>query len=309
MNKTELTNVVSRKFHKIGFTFKKYSPEILVVTGVVGVVTSAVMACKATTKLSAITEPAKKDIEAIHHGFEHPETLTEEYTEQDRNKDLTIVYAQTGLKIVKLYAPAVILGAASITSILAGNNILRKRNVALAAAYTAIDHGFKEYRGRVVERFGEELDKELRYNLKAKEIEETVVDENGESHVEKRTVHTVSPDYSIYARCYDVGCNGWSKDPALSLEFLICQQNWANDKLRHQGYLFLNDVYDMLGIPRSKAGCVVGWIYDEKKGKDNYVSFGIHDIHKKENRYFVDGTEQAIWLDFNVDGVIDHYMA
>lgn len=307
MNKTELTNVVSRKFHKIGFTFKKYSPEILVVTGVVGVVTSAVMACKATTKLSAITEPAKEDIQAIHYGFDHPETLTEEYTEQDRNKDLTIVYTQTGFKIAKLYAPAVILGAASITSILAGNNILRKRNVALAAAYTAIDHGFKEYRGRVVERFGEELDKELRYNLKAKEIEETIVDENGESHVEKRTVHTVSPDYSIYARCFDDGCNGWSKDPEQSLCFLIQQQNWANDKLRFQGKLLLNDVYDMLGIPRSKAGSQVGWIYDEEKGADNFVSFGIHDVHKKENRYFVEGSERAIWLDFNVDGPIDYY--
>ena len=155
MKKAEIVNTVSRGIHKIGFKFKKYSPEIMVVAGVAGVVTSAVMACKATTKLERILEEPKKDIEAIHHGFEHPETLTEEYTEEDRNKDLAIVYAQAGVKVAKLYAPSVLLGAVSITAILAGNNILRKRNVALAAAYTAVDKGFKEYRGRVVERFGE----------------------------------------------------------------------------------------------------------------------------------------------------------
>ena len=309
MKKNELFNAVSRGVHKIGFKFKKYSPEIMVVTGVVGVVGAAVVACKATTKLETILEEPKKDIEKIHHSFEHPETLKEEYTEEDRNKDLAIVYAQAGVKVAKLYAPAVLLGTVSIVTIFAGNNILRKRNVALAAAYTAVDKGFKEYRGRVIERFGEELDKELRYNIKAKEVEETVVDENGEENTVTKTVHVVDPGYSIYARCYDDGCNGWSKDPELSLKFLICQQDWANEKLKSQGYLLLNDVYDMLGIPRSKAGCVVGWIYDTKKPNgDNYVSFGIHDVTKKMNRYFVEGNERAIWLDFNVDGPIDYYL-
>ena len=309
MKKAEFVNTVSRGIHKIGFKFKKYSPEILVVAGVAGAVTSAVMACKATTKLEGILKEPKENIEAIHYGFEHPETLTEEYTEKDRNKDLAIVYAQAGVKVAKLYAPAVLVGVVSITSILAGSNILRKRNVALAAAYTAVDKGFKEYRGRVIERFGEELDKELRYNIKAKEIEETVVDENGETQTVKKIVNVANPDYSIYARCYDDGCNGWSKDPEKSLTFLLCQQDWANEKLKSQGYLLLNDVYDMLGIHRSKAGCVVGWIYDEKKPNgDNFVDFGIFDVHKKPNRYFVEGQERAIWLDFNVDGPIDYYL-
>ena len=111
--------------------------------------------------------------------IENPDKVNEEYTQDDGNKDLAIVYTQTALKVAKVYAPAVILGGLSITAILTSKNILRKRNIALAAAYTAVDKSFKEYRGRVVERFGKELDKELRYNIKAKDVEETVTDEKG----------------------------------------------------------------------------------------------------------------------------------
>ncbi len=311
MKKTEFVNAVSRGIHKIGFQFKKHSPEIMVVVGVAGVVTSAVMACKATTKLEKILEEPKKDIEAIHHGYDNPETLTQKYTEEERNKDLAIVYAQAGVEVAKLYGPAVLLGAVSITSILAGHNILRKRNVALAAAYTAVDKGFKEYRGRVIERFGKELDKELRYNIKAKQLEEVVVDENGEEHIETKDVTVSETDgYSQYSRFYDDGCTGWTKDPEKNLTFLRLQQNWANDKLRSQGYLFLNDVYEMLGIQKSRAGQVVGWIYDKNNPVgDNKVDFGIYDIHKPANRKFVNGYERVILLDFNVDGPIDYILA
>ena len=142
--KIKLPSNVTRTINKVGFKMKKHSPEILVVAGVVGTVTSAVMACKATTKLDAILDKAKNDIDAIHEAAEHPEKLPEPYTVEDSKKDLTIVYAHTGVELFKLYGPAIAVGALSITSILAGHNILRKRNVALAAAYTAVDKGFKE---------------------------------------------------------------------------------------------------------------------------------------------------------------------
>ena len=167
MKINEITTAASRAFYKAGFQLKKHSPEILVVAGVVGGVVSAVMACKATTKVSTIIDSAKDDIDAIHSCAENPE-FADEYTQKDAQKDLTIVYAQTGLKLVKLYAPSVLLGAASVTSVLAGHNILHKRYLASAAAYTAVDTAFKQYRGRVVERLGEKMDKELLYNIKAK---------------------------------------------------------------------------------------------------------------------------------------------
>lgn len=310
LNKTAILNNVTRSINKVGFKLKKHSPEILVVAGVIGTVTSAVMACKATTKLSTIMADTKTDIATIHHVMENPDTVTEEYTQEDGKKDLAIVYAMGGVKLVKLYGPSVILGAVSITAILSGHNILRKRNIALAAAYTAVDKSFKDYRGRVIERFGKELDKELRYNIKAKEIEETVVNEDGSESVVKKTVNVAgTPMYSEYARFFDDGCTGWDKDPEYNLTFLNHQQNYMNNKLRAKGHLFLNEVYDALGIPRTQAGQVVGWIYDEKNPiGDNYVDFGIYDLYKEKNRDFVNGYERTILLDFNVDGNILKFM-
>lgn len=308
MKMLQFTDAMSRSFNRLGLQVQKHSPEILVVAGVIGAVTSAVMACKATTKVNHILEEAKEQIDGAHEVFEADAKSQEpQYSEKDCKKAIAIVYAKTSLELVKLYGPSVALGTASIISILASNNILRKRNIAMAAAYTAVDTGFKEYRNRVIERFGKELDKELRCNIKAVEVEETVTDENGESKVVKKTVEVseFKNQYSQYARCFDDGCLGWDKDAEYNLMVLRKQQDHANDLLRRNGYLFLNDVYDMLGIPRTKAGQVVGWIYDEKNPNgDNYVDFGIYDLYKEGCRDFVNGYERSIWLDFNVDGVI-----
>ena len=305
--KTELMTKASRLLGNASLQFRKHSPEILMVAGVVGTVASTVLACKATLKVNEVLEEKKNTIDAIHTCLEN-ETI--EYTEEDSKKDLTILYAQTGIKLVKLYAPAVILGALSITSIVAGHRILKKRNLALAAAYAVVDKGFKDYRKRVVERFGEQLDKELRYNLKAKEIEEVVKDKDGSEKVEKKVVNVVDNEnplngVSEYAKFFDEVSTNWSKDPEYNLMFLRRQQDWANEKLKATGYLFLNEVYDMLGIPRTQAGQVVGWIYDTKNPNgDNYVDFGIYDVHSEAKRGFVNGVERSILLDFNVDGVI-----
>ena len=311
MNKSEITNTLSRSFHKIGFKFKKHSPEILVVAGVVGTVASAVMACKATLKVNEITDETKENIEKIHTAVETGVTEAgKDYTEEDSKKDLTIVYAQTGVKLAKLYAPAVIIGTLSITAILAGHNITRKRNMAIAAAYTAIDKSFKDYRARVVERFGKDLDRELRYNIKAKEIEETIVNEDGSETTVVKTVQVAeNPLPSEYAKFFDDGCTGWTKDPELNLMFLKSQERYANERLKARGSLTLNEVYDLLGIPRTKAGMVVGWVYDEKNPiGDNYVDFGIYSVHNEASRNFVNGYERTILLDFNVDGNILEYI-
>ena len=303
--KKDLIDTIGRSFNKISFKLKKHSPEILVVTGVVGTVASTVMACKATTKVNDILDEAKDEIEKVHTVM-NAEEYADRYTAEDGKKDLAIIYAQTGVKLVKLYGPSVVLGALSLGSILASNNILRKRNVALAAAYTAIDNSFKEYRGRVVERFGKEVDRQLKYNIKAKDIEETVVDENGKEKKTTTTVEVYDPNVtSDYARFFDEASPYWEKDSEYNLMFLKSQQAYANDKLKAQGYLFLNEVYDMLGIDRTKAGQVVGWVYNtENPIGDNYVDFGIYDVTSRPKRAFVNGYERNILLDFNVDGNI-----
>lgn len=303
MKVTDVISGAKRSLIKAGFKVKKHSPEILVVAGVAGVVTSTVMACKATTKAGDILEEHKNQMNAIDQVVKMDR---DDYTEEDHKKDTTIVYTQTAIKFVKLYSPSIMIGVLSLGCIIYSHNILTKRNAALAAAYATVDRGFKEYRGRVVERFGKELDHELRYNIKAQEFEKTEVDKKGNEKVVKETVNVADPNlYSDYARFFDDGCNGWSKDPEQNLTFLKCQQAYANEKLKAKGYLFLNDVYKMLGIPATKAGQIVGWIYDEKNPiGDNFVDFGLYDMNKPVVRDFVNGYERTILLDFNVDGNI-----
>jgi len=303
--KNEIINKLSNITTKATFQVQKHSPEILMGIGIVGTIASTILACKATTKVSKIIDEKNQQINNVHVCLEDNDV---EYNEDDSKKDLTIIYAQTGLKLIKLYAPAIIIGTLSLTSIVSGHRILQKRNLALAAAYTAIDNGFKKYRNNVVERFGEEVDKELRHNIKAVEIEKKTIDKNGKEKIKKETAYIIEnplDNISEYARFFDEYCPGWRKDNEYNLMFLRRMQDNANEKLKAQGHLFLNEVYDMLGIPRTTAGQVVGWIYDKnnKKG-DNYVDFGIYDAHNERKRAFVNGYERSILLDFNVDGPI-----
>lgn len=299
------TAIIAKSLAKAKFGLKKRSPEILVIGGIIGGVASAVMACKATIKAKDILDESKETIDAIHGAADGTRKIKEgeTYTDEDKVKDLTAVYIQTGLKLAATYAPAVILGAASVASILGGHKILRGRNVALAAAYATIDQSFKEYRGNVVERFGETVDRELRYNLKAKKITEKIVDEEtGKEKKVKKEILVPAGEggYSGYARSFEPGCNYWENDANLNRAFLMCQEELANQKLQAQGYLFLSDVYKALGFRDDKASHVVGWVYNEDDPiGDNYVSFGFRNSFE-----FMEGYEKSVILDFNVDGPI-----
>lgn len=310
MKTSDLMLKINRGLRKSGLVLKKHSPEILIATGIVTGIGSTIMACRATMKVDEVLDKAKENIDKIKTVSESPEEYEEKtgivYTEKDKSKDLCIVYGKTGVDLLKLYGPAILLGVVSITSVLSAHNILRKRNVALAAAYATVDKGFKEYRQRVVERFGDQMDKELKYNLKAKEIEETITDEKGKEKKVKKAIEVCDPTLiSPYSKFFDSSCAGWDDDPETNLFFLKSQETYANQKLKAQGYLFLNDIYDSLGIPRTKAGQCVGWIYNlDNPSGDNYIDFGIYNTNIEKNRDFVNGYEPVILLDFNVDGDI-----
>lgn len=299
-NKTEIMKSVNGVTSKAVMKLKKHSPEILVVAGIAGTVVSAVLACKATTKVAEILDETKGTLDTIHDGMETGVINGQEYTTEDGKKDTVVVYAQTGMKLAKLYGPAIILGTLSITSILASNNILRKRNVALGAAYAAIDKSFKEYRGRVIERFGEQVDTELKYGIKAKKFEEIEVDpETGKEKKVKKTVMIADPnlqsDYAVY---FDSKSRNYETNPDYNRMFLKAQQAFANDKLQTRGHLFLNEVLDDLDLPRTPAGQIVGWTKD---GPDGYVNFRIVEVERETE----DGRhEPALLLDFNVEGNI-----
>lgn len=299
-NKTEIMKSVNGVASKAVMKLKKHSPEILVVAGIAGTVVSAVLACKATTKVAEILDETKGTLDTIHEGMETGAINGQEYTTEDGKKDTVVVYAQTGVKLAKLYGPAIILGTLSITSILASNNILRKRNVALGAAYAAIDKSFKEYRGRVIERFGEQVDTELKYGIKAKKFEEIEVDpETGKEKKVKKTVMVADPnlqsDYAVY---FDSKSRNYETNPDYNCMFLKAQQAFANDKLQTRGHLFLNEVLDDLDLPRTPAGQIVGWTKD---GPDGYVNFRIVEVERE-----IEGGrhEPALLLDFNVEGNI-----
>ena len=299
-HKTDIMKSVNGVASKTVMKLKKHSPEILVVAGIAGTVVSAVLACKATTKVAEILDETKGTLDTIHEGMETGAINGQEYTTEDGKKDTVVVYAQTGMKLAKLYAPAIILGTLSITSILASNNILRKRNVALGAAYAAIDKSFKEYRGRVIERFGEQVDTELKYGIKAKKFEEIEVDpETGKEKKVKKTVMVADPnlqsDYAVY---FDSKSRNYETNPDYNRMFLKAQQAFANDKLQTRGHLFLNEVLDDLDLPRTPAGQIVGWTKD---GPDGYVNFRIVEVERETE----DGRhEPALLLDFHVEGNI-----
>lgn len=302
--KNEIITKATRILSSTKYQLQKHSPELLLGAGIVGVVIGTVLACKATTKIDDIINEKNKALEDVHTCLEDKEI---EYTEDDSKRDLTIIYAQTGVKIFKLYAPAIGVMALSFGSIIAGHKILKKRNIAIAAAYAAIDKGFKQYRKNVIEEFGEGVDQQMRFGLKAKEVKKK--DKDGKTI--KETEYYIDPDgnpldnISEYARFFDASCEDFAKDPEYNMMFLRRQQDYANEMLKARGHLFLNEVYDLLDIPRSKAGQVVGWVYDKNgntKG-DNYVDFGLYK-NEAGTRRFVNGLEYNILLDFNVDGVI-----
>ena len=299
--KEKLMNVYNGVKGKV----EKHSPEILMGVGVVGVVATTVTACRATMKLNDILDECVETRDKIKSVQENP-AYDDRYSEEDAQKDLTINYVQTGVKIAKLYAPSVALGVLSVGCLVGSHSVMQKRNAALSAAYLTVDKSFKEYKQRVIDRVGEEVEKEIRYGIKAEEVVETVTDEDGNETTVTETVKMMNPNlYSDYARFFDEASPYWQKDPEYNLVFLKAQQQYANDLLRAKGRLFLNDVYDMLGIEKTKAGQIVGWVYDpENPNGDNFVDFGIYDMSKERVRAFVNGYEATILLDFNVDGNI-----
>lgn len=303
--KTDLIGKATRLFYDSKATLKKHSPEILLIAGIAGTVVTTVIACKKTLKVKEIMDNHKVTVDTVKLCLEDP---SKEYTQEDANKDLTITYTQTGLSLAKLYAPAIGLGVLSITAIVSSHKMMRNRVGAIAAAYAIVDRSFKNYRSNVVDRFGKTVDNELRHNIKAELVKEK--DENGKSV--KKEVQIIEGDnellsHSDYARFFDSACSNHTKDPEFNLMYLRQQQSYCNELLKSRGYLFLNEVYDVLDIPRTKAGQSVGWLYSKDESKatgDNYVDFGLYNAKDEAGRRFVNGTEYNVLLDFNVDGVI-----
>lgn len=287
--------IITRAAAKVGVKFVKHSPEILLGAGIISGIGSTVLACKATLKADDILDKHKEQMETIKEAAELGE---EEYTEKDKKKDTAIVYSKTIGSFIKLYGPAIALGAVAIGCVCASFGIMKKRNLALAAAYGELLSKYMSYRDGVKSKYGEEADRELIFGNT-----ETVVETDKDGNVTNVTIEDPASNLaSPYARFFDQSCPEWDKSPEYNFTYLINVQNMMNDRLRKRGSVFLNEVYDALGFKRTAAGSVVGWVWNGEG--DNYISFGLEDGQTEANRRFVNGLENVFLLDFNVDGVI-----
>ena len=266
---------------------KKNSPHIFFAAGIAGTIASTVLACRATLKLSDTLDEIKKDVDPVKEV-----SPVEEYMDGDYHADRIYVYGKASLKLVRLYGPSVAVGAVSIGMLTGSHVQLVRRNTALMAAYAAVQKAYDEYRARVRDQVGEEAELEI-YHAARNELVK-----NSSGEIVKATVADPNK-YSPYAKFFDEYSRHWQKDPELNRMFVQIQQNYFNQRLIAYGHVFLNEIYDALGVDRSKAGAVVGWLKDGDG--DGYIDFGIFEAF---NSHFVNGCEPSILLDFNVDGVI-----
>lgn len=313
---SNIKNAVTSVAGKGGLVVKAHSPEILIGVGIVAIAAGTIYACKATLKMNDILDEAKEEIDTIKEG-EVRQDIAEADVDEDfepekvvNKKKLAVCYAKTGLDIFKEYAPSAALITLGVGCIIGSHNIMYRRQVALIAAYEAVDKSYRKYRERVITELGEDKDAYFKHGIKKTKVNVTEENpETGKKTKSKQEVYAVADESEVkgkhvsqYARFFDDASIEWKKSPEYNLHFLKLQEKHANDILNARGYIFLNEVYRMLGLPYSQAGQVVGWIKDGTG--DGYVDFGIYDYLDEEKRDFVNGYNPAILLDFNVDGVV-----
>lgn len=281
MNLSFATRIIGRT----SLVISKHAPTILTVAGTAGFIGTTVLASKATLKLEETVADEASLLVKVHEAQEEGKL-----SNKDAAHDKVVLYTRMATKLGKLYAPALILGAASIAALATGHGIMLKRNASLAAAYAAVDQAFKSYKKKVEAKFG----KDAVLEAISVPTEELVVDGETTESVLKYG------DTSPYGVIFDETNHNWSADEDLSALHLKCQQQYANDILQTRGHIFLNEVYKMLGFPHTPAGAITGWV---KGNGDNFVDFNIHDgLFEGED---ANGRLVTKWaLDFNVDGVM-----
>lgn len=301
----KMTTSLKKSASRAGLKIRKNSPELLLAAGVVTMIGTVVVACRATLKADEILENHRrkmKDIDDAKDIADHNAEAAMEYDDDLYELDRRNQTIKTAVDMFKVYAPVVGLAGLSIGCFIASRNITHRRYVGVVAAYNAVSEAFGAYRKRVVDEYGRDLDQHFRYGTNKNVVKEEVVDENGKKHkeevVEKHTDLDLPSDCAVF---FDEGNPNWDPNPNISMMFLRSQQNYWNDILHVRGHVFLNEVLDSLGFEHTTVGSVVGWI--EGYG-DNCIDFGLYDQNKENVRNFVNGKENVILLEFNHDGPI-----
>ena len=299
-------------FSKVSLTLRKYAPEILVVSGVVGLIGAGVLACKETTKLDDVTNECEKRLNKVAEQQNFIDECKkkgvckeDEYTEKDEMKDVVTAYAKNAFSLAKLYAPSIILALASSAAILGGFGILKKRHAAIVCAFGEMSAAFAEFKKRTLDAVGEDKFHEIIDGV-SKEMTEMVDDNGNNIEVEVDKVNPVKDPYTFVWDEFTTKETGMYRkhDIAANEATLRAVQASFNNQLRFKGYIFLNDVLQELGLPETKAGQEVGWVMNPGDGHtgDEYIDFGVQCVDDL-NRETMKLTRRYI-LHFNCDGYI-----
>jgi hypothetical protein len=299
-----LRDVLATKASTVALLANKHSPEILMVGGIAALFAGGVFTYRAFLEAEKTIETYKENIEVIN---EVRDKLNEDesidYDQQDYQRDLTITTVNAGVNLLRAYVPAILATGLGVGMLFKSRGILSQRNASLIAAYKLVDEAYKQYRERVREELGEDVDRYFRYGKK-KDEEFTIVNKSKKEvdfSVSKDEELMVESGHSMYAKFFDDSSPQFKRDNEMNQFFLKTQERFANQQLQARGHVFLNEVYDMLGIPRTKAGAIVGWVSGHG---DDHIDFDIYNPYNDWNRDFVNGYNTGALLDFNVDGVI-----
>lgn len=276
---------VSRTVARQALIAQKNSPKLLFVAGIVGFGATVVLSSRATVKMNDVIDNAQDELQLAQTMLESEEVPT--YNEAEHREDVTKIYIDTAFKTAKLYAPAIIIGGLSVACLTKSHTIQAKRNSALTAAYISLERAYTSYRDKVCAEVGREKEMELYEKPQICQIHDPYGNPQ-EAQI------TSSP----YAKFFDRTNKHYNLEHDRNVIFITLQQNYLNDRLKARGHVFLNEVYDALGMDHTTAGAVTGWVVGNG---DDYIDFGpFHDRDATTYR----GRDGAILLDFNVDGLI-----
>lgn len=281
---------------------KNNEVELLLGAGILTGVATVIVACVQTTKAEEVLDHMQDDLTQIHNATEAAKQGLCDYSQSTRTTDLVGVYARTAFGMIRNYAPAAALGAVSIFCILKAYGIQKRQYAVLMGAYTALDKAYQEYRSRVLKKLGPDADRYFRTGAYEVEIPKLDADGKPTGETEKITVFDDDAGHSMYAKFFDHHSRSWTPDALSNLTFLRSVQLQMQRQLDTEGCVFLNDVYDMLGMPREPYGQIVGWFKDEGEAKQ--IDFGIMEGWKEAMKDHCDPYDKAILLDFNVDGPV-----
>lgn len=291
----------SRFIGRQNLKIRTNSPTILLGAGIAGVIGTTVLASRATLKAQPVMEATHIELETVAYNADkagHESGFRPD--EATLRKARVQIYTKTALQMTKLYGPTVLLGGISIGCLVGSHKILSDRYSNLAAAYVSMQEGLAAYRKRVAEKYGETEEKELFYD-----VQDSFVIENTPNGPKK--VKTKVPGDgggTTYAKLFNESNPNWKDTPEYNIMFLRQVETHLNTRLSTEGHMFLNRVYEELGMEHTEAGAVAGWLYERGTG-DNVIDFGIWDDDRKTHLWdFMVGNEGEIMLDFNVDGPI-----